>query len=691
MYAHINHGDRMVGLMSYLAGPGRREEHTRPHIVAGDAGVMSWYADGVLDHAKAVRVAKYLERPAKVTDGSVTVPVYERVAGGRDAHGVRVLERQKVGEKPGHVYQVAMSVRAEEGDLGDDVWRRIAEEFVDRMDLAKDGDPVRWAAVHHGRSAGGNDHIHIVVNLVREDGTAVGFHNDFRRAKQVCRELEADFGLMPLEPNEYELTRSTARTEWETNRHNEQATPGVNPRIPWDELDDHQQRQLMADQVGDPGRWARIYAQRDVHAETPVAARQQHQGSRESLGRARARAEYEKRRRDGEVHVPWERLTKERREALTNAAMPVEDPKTSLARIVRGASVASADEAEFVRRLRAQGVLVRPRFAKGRTDVVEGFSVALRPAAGERPTFRGGSTLAADLSLPRLRANWPDTADSAQAAVAEWTAAKKHRRPVKPGREAATPAPQMWAKVERDMRFLREQLRQVQPGDYAAWAKVARESAGALAAWSNRIEETPGPLAATSDLLARSAETTREAQRALREQREPKVVLPSISGAAYLLLAAGGTGPAAELAVLKALLNLTKALHDMHETRQAALRAQRIEQTVRGQMLAVVQRLQAVEATAGERTSSTREGGTAVLEKPAAARPTTTAETTQEIDPRAAEAARLRRATFGDQGPSRKGPAPAANDPGQGTPARREGPQRPGQTPGKKPDRGLDR
>ena len=29
---------------------------------------------------------------------------------------------------------------------------------------------VRWVAVHHGKSTAGNDHIHLVANLVREDG-----------------------------------------------------------------------------------------------------------------------------------------------------------------------------------------------------------------------------------------------------------------------------------------------------------------------------------------------------------------------------------------------------------------------------------------------------------------------------------------------------------------------------------------
>jgi hypothetical protein len=45
--------------------------------------------------------------------------------------------------------------------------------------------------------------------------------------------------------------------------------------------------------------------------------------------------------------------------------------------------------------------------------------------------------LARDLTLPRLRSDWPDTPQSASAAVAEWNAARRNRRQVTTGREGA--------------------------------------------------------------------------------------------------------------------------------------------------------------------------------------------------------------------------------------------------------------
>ena len=44
--------------------------------------------------------------------------------------------------------------------------------------------PCRWVAVRHGLSKNGNDHVHIAVSLVREDGTKAMTHNDYKRAQE---------------------------------------------------------------------------------------------------------------------------------------------------------------------------------------------------------------------------------------------------------------------------------------------------------------------------------------------------------------------------------------------------------------------------------------------------------------------------------------------------------------------------
>ena len=52
MIPNITRGSRMGGLMVYLASTDAnktKNAHTDPHLVAGDAAIMAWYDDGVLD------------------------------------------------------------------------------------------------------------------------------------------------------------------------------------------------------------------------------------------------------------------------------------------------------------------------------------------------------------------------------------------------------------------------------------------------------------------------------------------------------------------------------------------------------------------------------------------------------------------------------------------------------------------
>jgi hypothetical protein len=180
-----------------------------------------------------------------------------------------------------------------------------------------------------------------------------------------------------------------------------------------------------------------------------------------------------------------------------------EPPRITIARIVREASVASRDEAEFVRRLRGSGVLVRPRFEAGGNEAVIGYSVAVRPEVGDTPIWFGGGKLAKDLTLPSLRQFWELSPSDRRAAVAEWALTRSVS-----GREAVKGVPGDWERAVSMVGDAAEQLATVSVSDLAAWRGAARETAGVFAALSRRIEgDTPGPLAATADLLARSAQS----------------------------------------------------------------------------------------------------------------------------------------------------------------------------------------
>lgn len=486
MMPNVVRGDRMTGLLTYLTGPGRANEHTEPHLVAGDEAMMAWHDDDELGRDSALAIARHLDRP-------------------RTAYDVDV--------KGGHVWHCSLSLRADEGALTDEQWGAIARDFITAMEFDDNEGtkaPCRWVAVRHGVSKNGNDHIHIAVNLVREDGTKASTHHDFRRAQTAARALEARYGLEELE---------SVRAE--------RSTRGYNP------------------------------------------------AEREAQARARARAKYERTRTKQGTEMPaWEHLEGADRQARIASELRTDQPRYLLALKVRGCATAAQDEAEFVRRLRREGLIVRPRFADGRTDVITGFSVAERPEAGERPIWYGGGQLGRDLALPRLRDGWPDTPSGASEAAAEWNAAKRGRRVVAPGRETAEPDPELWDRRNEELRALVDRLRGVDVDDRDTWATVARQTAGALAAWSNATEETPGDLAAAADALSRSAQTHE------RTVRPHKAGTVAISGAAMLLASAarGGQGTVAQAVMVRQLLRLTQAVYDASvaagQARQARLLAE---------------------------------------------------------------------------------------------------------------------
>jgi hypothetical protein len=361
------------------------------------------------------------------------------------------------------VWHASLSIAAHEGELTDEKWAAISERFVEKMGYA--GQEIgkadcRWVAVRHGLSKNGNDHVHVAVSLVREDGTKASTHLDYARAQKATRELEREFGL--------ELLHDSERT---------------------------------------------------------VAQRGERPGERESATRR------------GAVEVDAKRLE----------------------RTVRAAAGASQDEGEFVRRVRRDRVLIRPRYAAGRDDVVAGYSVALRPEKGQPVVWHGGGRLARDLTLPELRKSWPDSPESATAAVAEWQATAKNPwqyKPAAPGREEAEMRPEMFDMYTEDMSRLHDYIARLDPNDHASWAHVAKDTAGAYAAWSRRLEPTPGPLADASRTLARASQI-----RAYESRPRPPQ-MPSMTGTTALILAQAkkGKNAAAEALLLRQLAQTTQSV-----------------------------------------------------------------------------------------------------------------------------------
>ncbi|MGO1056962.1 relaxase/mobilization nuclease domain-containing protein [Crossiella sp. CA198] len=181
------YGKDTYGLLRYLFGPGKSNEHTDPHLVA------AWDPEWLVGGAFAERRRGWLTRLAREVDAPMTGHIVELDGG--------------------HVYHVVLSIPRQDGGLGDARWRELVEQAVDRMGFGptKDGRAgCRWVAVHHGPSKDGNDHVHLAVNLIRGDGAVADTYRDWPRWRQWCLDVERRLGLTPTSPaNKTAPLRST--------------------------------------------------------------------------------------------------------------------------------------------------------------------------------------------------------------------------------------------------------------------------------------------------------------------------------------------------------------------------------------------------------------------------------------------------------------------------------------------------
>jgi hypothetical protein len=221
MMPNITRGGRAAGLMSYLVGEGRSNEHSDPHVVAGHDVMVQAAPAGELNMDDAFDLANLLDQPRKVFGTSIMVPVRE--------WDEELGKHVKVGEKEGHIWHASLSLNSGEGPLTDNQWQSIANDFVSEMGFVDpDGaESCRWVAVRHGVSKNGNDHIHIAVNLVREDGSKQPVHNDFRRSQKIVNGLEKKYGLVVLESREQEREGLRGHTPKEQARADRTNAPVV--------------------------------------------------------------------------------------------------------------------------------------------------------------------------------------------------------------------------------------------------------------------------------------------------------------------------------------------------------------------------------------------------------------------------------------------------------------------------------
>lgn len=174
MITRVVHGWRIAGLIAYLLGPGRAQEHVNPRVIASwDGRDTSWQptagaADGRRDLGPLIRA---MRAPA--------------LAAG-------LAEHDQDGKR-GYVWHCSARVASGDRVLSDAEWAEVARELLDSAGVAVRGDAggPRWIAIRHA-----DDHIHIAAVLVRQD-TARRFwpSHDYRRLRVAANRIERRLGL----------------------------------------------------------------------------------------------------------------------------------------------------------------------------------------------------------------------------------------------------------------------------------------------------------------------------------------------------------------------------------------------------------------------------------------------------------------------------------------------------------------
>lgn len=184
-------GQNMGGLVRYLTGAGKANEHENQHIVAASGTLAAEYVGTDWDAQKTTDFARSLDGPWRQVRRERDLPL---VPGATDDVGRGAARAQ-------HVFHASLSLGADQGPLSEETWAQIASEYVDAMEFAGPATSAsgraecQWVAVHHGASKNEGDHIHIAVCLVREDMTRAQDFQSYKRSRAAADDIEKRHGL----------------------------------------------------------------------------------------------------------------------------------------------------------------------------------------------------------------------------------------------------------------------------------------------------------------------------------------------------------------------------------------------------------------------------------------------------------------------------------------------------------------
>ncbi|MFJ4615565.1 relaxase/mobilization nuclease domain-containing protein [Streptomyces griseus] len=179
----VKPGRKTRGVLNYLYGPGRTNEHADPHLVASFDGFAP---DPGRDHDAT------LAQLTAVLD-------------------LRVMQAGERAPKE-HVWHCSIRAAPEDRPLSDEEWATIGRRVLNATGIAPAGDPdaCRWIAVRHA-----NDHIHIVATKVRGDLRPPRNWNDYLHADNELVAIEKEYGLRQVPRGDRTAAKQSTRAEQE--------------------------------------------------------------------------------------------------------------------------------------------------------------------------------------------------------------------------------------------------------------------------------------------------------------------------------------------------------------------------------------------------------------------------------------------------------------------------------------------
>jgi hypothetical protein len=205
MIVKITRGRSVPRLVSYLFGPGRANEHSDQRVIGLSASLEETPIGERLSSEQVRDISRGIDaiRIAHRIPAGPPAPLRAKaLAGGPELPGLGVGEVEKEPKVPaGHVWHLSLTNPVGDRVLEDFEWRWIAEGAMEAMGFTEAAGkaPVRWVAVRHGLSANGNDHLHIAVTLVRDDGTRASVFRDYKTMSAYAATVEREHWLSVVE------------------------------------------------------------------------------------------------------------------------------------------------------------------------------------------------------------------------------------------------------------------------------------------------------------------------------------------------------------------------------------------------------------------------------------------------------------------------------------------------------------